>query len=41
MTEKHKQKIRNGVLNYYNRIGRTGTICKNGYRAMFVLGKRD
>lgn len=41
LSQEHKESIRKGMLKYFNDKGRTGTICKNGYKAITINGKRE
>lgn len=40
LSEKHKEHIKKGMFNYFDKKGRTGTICKNGYRAITINNRR-
>ena len=41
LSEEHKKSIKNGMLKYFEDKGRTGTICKSGYKAITINGKRE
>ena len=40
LSEKHKEHIKKGMFNYFDKKGRTGTICKNGYRMITINNRR-
>lgn len=41
LSEKHKEHIKNGMFNYFDKKGRTGTISKSGYRILTIRNKRE
>ena len=40
LSEEHKKNIENGVLKYWDKKGRKGTIVKSGYRAVWGFARR-
>lgn len=41
LSETHKEHIKKGMFNYFNKKGRTGTISKNGYRVITINNRRE
>lgn len=41
LSEEHKNNIKQSMYEYFDKKGRTGTICKNGYRAITINGIRE
>jgi len=40
LSETHKEHIKKGMFNYFDKKGRTGTIGKNGYRMITLNNRR-
>ena len=41
ISEEHKNNIKKGMLAYFDKKGRTGTITKDGYKVFSINGKRE
>ena len=41
LSETHKEHIKQGMFNYFDKKGRSGTISKNGYRIITINNRRE